>query len=506
MRPTLKPLAEETFELLIVGAGIHGASAAWTASRMGLKTALIDAGDFGGATSANSLKIIHGGLRYLQHGNISRMRESIRARRRFLALAPQCVSPLPCAVPTRGCGIRSRAAMRLALALNDLISCDRNRGLPPASALPRGRILDRDAARAIWPQLPRDAYDGAAVWHDGLAHDIERLTLSFVLAAAARGAHVANYVRATSLVQDAERLHRVSVRDEIGGDSFDIRARAVINAAGPWWQRWAPLREPLRPLVGAWNLVVRRRIFETYAVGLERAREHHDADAIVRRGKRNLFFVPWRGGTMIGTVYEPFAGDPADYRPSADAVSAFIGEINALLPGIDLKPEDIALLHSGVQPAPSRDGSPEPDKHSEIIEGPAPGLFSIKGVKYTTGLTVGERAACMAARRLGRSGAPPADEPLPAPPDDGRDLQLLVCRAVQQEYAVRLADVVFRRSTLGAFGLPDPAVQTALARLMGDALGWTDARRAAELAHLAAREDVPLISCGKSSMLCKNFF
>jgi glycerol-3-phosphate dehydrogenase len=485
MRSTINALAEESFDLVIVGAGIHGASAAWTASRLGLKTALIDAQDFGGATSANSLKIIHGGFRYLQHGNIARMRESIRARRRFFALAPHCVSPLACAVPTHGRGIRSRAAMRMALAVNDLISYDRNRGVPAACALPRGRILDRNEAREIWPQLPQHAYDGAAVWYDGLAHNIERLTLSFVLAAATRGARVANYARATAIVQDAERAFRIAARDELSGENFEIRARAVINAAGPWWQKWTPLDRPAHPLIGAWNLVVRRQIFANYAVGLESARDHHDADAIVRRGKRNLFFVPWRGGTMIGTVYEPFEGDPADYRPHPDAVSNFIAEINTLLPGVELKLHDIAWLHVGVQPASAHSVSCEPDKQSEISEGPAPGVFSIKGVKYTTGLTVGERAACMAARWLGMPSTLPPDEPLPSPPDDERDLSALVRRAVQQEYAVRLSDVVFRRSALGALGLPDAAVQSELARLMAAALGWTDARCAAELALLA---------------------
>ena len=192
MRADLKTLATESFDLLIVGAGIHGACAAWSAARMGLKTALIDAGDFGGAASANSLKVIHGGLRYLQHGNLKRMRESIRARRRFLALAPKLVKPQPFAIPTRGAGVRGRAALRVALALNDLISADRNAGLDAAHRLPAGRLLSRSEAAQLWPSLPADAYDGAAAWCDALAHNTERLTRGVVLGARARGAGVVN--------------------------------------------------------------------------------------------------------------------------------------------------------------------------------------------------------------------------------------------------------------------------------------------------------------------------
>ncbi len=483
MRAALKTLSSETYDLLVVGAGIHGACAAWTAARLGLKTALIDAEDFGGATSANSLKVIHGGLRYLQHANFSRMRESICARRRFLALAPHCVRPQAFAVPTRGSGIRSRAAMRLALALNDAISFDRNRGLSPSHALPRGRVLDRAEARAIWPLLPETAYDGAAVWYDGLAHDTERLTLSFVFDAAARGATAANYVRATGRQEANGGVHIVSVREELDQHAFAIRARIVINAAGPWWRQWLAL--PAQPLVGAWNIIARKRFFGDVAVGLESARIHRDADAIVRRDTRNLFFVPWRDGTMMGTVYEPFTGDPSTYRPSAESIAAFIDEINAVLPGANLTPKDLTLLHIGVQPANPRGVSPEPDKHSEITEGPR-GLFSIKGVKYTTGLTVGERAARLAARALGRSDQLPPDEPFRTPPDDGRDLRALAARAVRNEYAVHLTDLVLRRSGIGTFAPPDRETREALARWMGAELGWSDALREAELARLDA--------------------
>lgn len=485
MRAALKELAGETFDVVIVGAGIHGACTAWVAARLGLKTALIDADDFGAATSANSLKVIHGGLRYLQHGNLARMRESIRARRRFLRLAPRCVKPQAFAIPTAGRGVRSRAALKAALALNDAISFDRNRDLGPQQQLPRGRVVSAQEARAIWPQLPHDAYDGAAVWYDALAHDTERLTLAFALAARDAGATPANYVRARRVLVENGAAAGVEACDALGGDPFAIRARAVVNAAGPWWEQWSGARAARHPLVGAWNLIARAQWFGPYGVGLEGAHAYRDAEALVQRGRRNLFFVPWRGGTMIGTVYERYAGEPSAYQPSRAAIESFVEEINDVLPGAPLTMDQISLLHVGVQPAPSAGLSAEPDKQSSVGEGPVRGLFSIKGVKYTTGLTVGERAARMVARALGRRDRVGPDAPLADGAPEG-DLATRVRHAVREEYAVRLVDVLRRRTDLGTFEPPPAETQREIAALMAKECGWSPAQQAAELEHAAS--------------------
>ncbi len=481
---TLKSLSSEPFDLLVVGAGIHGVAAAWMAARLGLKTALIDAGDFGGATSANSLKVIHGGLRYLQHGNLKRMRESIAARRRFLALAPELVKPQAFAIPTHGSGVRGRAALRIALLLNDLISADRNAGVREDRRLPGGRLLARAEAAALWPTLPSETFDGAAVWYDALAHDTERLTLAFALSAEAGGAVIANYVRAERLMVDRDAATGVEARDELSGDAFPIRARAVLNAAGPWWQQWHTPAGSRHPLVGAWNILVRRRWFGDIGVGLESTQTHRDAEALVQRGKRNLFFVPWREGTMIGTVYEPFDGDPSDYRPTLRAVESFIAEINAVLPDARLRMDDLSLLHIGTQPASLAPGSPEPDKHSEISEGSLRGLYAIKGVKYTTGLTVGERAARLIAQALGHSGRCSAPETLVGATALRGSLAEQVRYAVQREHAERISDFIVRRSGLGSFAAPVMSVREEVADVMATELGWSRARRMEELALL----------------------
>lgn len=545
MRANVQALSSREFDVVIVGAGIHGAAAAWTAARIGLRAALIDAGDFGGATSAASLKVIHGGLRYLQHADFGRMRESIRARRRFLRLAPHLVRPQAFLMPTRGHGVRGRAAFHVALAANDLVSFDRNRGVDIQRRLPGGRLLSGDEARRVLAGIASDEITGGAVWYDAVAENTERLTFGFVRRAAEAGAIAANYVAAQAVRAAGGAVAGVTARDAESGETIEIRARAVLNAAGPWMEAGWTGREraPDFPLVGAWNIIVARQWFGPYGVALEGVHEHRDADAVVQRGKRNLFFVPWRGGTMIGTVYEPLAGEPGDYRPSPQAIDAFLAEINAVYPPAKLKRADIAFIHAGVQPGPpGRPGaSVEPDKHSEVLDashrGGPRGMFEIKGVKYTTGLTVGERAALDVAAFLGRHVEPPRDQPLPGGdrlvgpdelrsaaaelrlnvpgaalgrmaaqygseahdilrlatedagsvlPGSGGALAAEIRHAVRQEYAVRLTDALLRRTDLGTFSRPPDPVTHSAGAIMGKELGWGGDRLGAEIASVGA--------------------
>ncbi len=544
-RPGVQALTGQRFDVLVVGAGIHGAAAAWMTARLGLRTALIEMGDFGAATSASSLKVLHGGLRYLQHANFSRMRESIQARRRFLQLAPHLCQPQAFIMPTHGSGVRGRAALAVALKLNDWIAHDRNEGVPAARALPRGRLLGKAAAREILHGVSDDGYTGAAVWYDGLAHNTERLTLSFVLSAEQAGAGVANYVQAQNLRVENGAVVGVDALDRMTGQPVAINARCVINAAGPWleqpWLGGSAGRAKF-PLVGAWNVVVRKRWFGAYGVALESTRVHHDAEALVQRGKRNLFFVPWRDSTMIGTVYETFRGDPSHYRPNRKAVQDFLAEINAVYPPARVSLADITFLHVGVQPGPPQPQgeSVEPDKHSEVLEharqGGPRGLFSIKGVKYTTGLEVGERAGRIVATHLGVPGTdtsavlyggarwPTPEDILQAASRHGLVLARAVAdrwaahygsevehvvqearadgaalvpgttdvlraevrHAVRREHAVHAADVILRRTDLGTQARPaDEAVQ-AVAQEMAALLGWSAEQVAREVAQVRA--------------------
>ena len=318
----------------MVGAGIHGAAVAWDAAQRGLAVALVEREDFGAGASWNSLKTIHGGMRHLQRLDVASLRESARERRTLLRVAPELVEPLRFLVPCRGYGSGGRAALAVGLMLNDLLTRDRNRGLPAERQIPDGRTTSAAEALALVPGLEPRGLGGAALWHDAQAVSTERLLLGFVHAAADAGAAVANHVEALALVRGPRgRVAGVALRDALGGSTLELRARLVVNAAGPWMDelgaRSGLRRSPL-PLLRARNLVLRRPCPVPLAVG-------------ARSEGRFLFLVPWQGRSIVGTSYEPAAAPPSDPL-------AFLDEARRAFPWAGFECSDLALVHEGLVP------------------------------------------------------------------------------------------------------------------------------------------------------------
>src|SRR5687767_5547495 len=184
----LRRLADTRFDLMVVGAGLYGVIAAWDATLRGLSVALIDKDDFGGATSFNNNKILHGGLRSLQALNFAQMRLFIRERRALARVAPHLVQPLPFIIPTYRSPRRSALLMRLALTINDLVARDRHEGLTdPSLHLPTGRVVGRDECLELNAAIDPKGVTGGAVWHDYQLQSTDRMTLSFVQSAADGG-------------------------------------------------------------------------------------------------------------------------------------------------------------------------------------------------------------------------------------------------------------------------------------------------------------------------------
>ena len=201
MKRNLERLANQKFDVLVVGGGIHGAITAWDAALRGLSVALIERGDFGSGTSQNSLKIIHGGLRYLQNGNLSRIRMMVRERTAWMKIAPHLIHPLPCLMPTTQQMSRSRLAMGIALMANDYLSFDRNQLDDPEKDLFDGMIVSQRELSRILPGYDVSTSTGAAVWYDAQIYNSERLLLEFIISAVQIGAEAANYVEAISFLQ-----------------------------------------------------------------------------------------------------------------------------------------------------------------------------------------------------------------------------------------------------------------------------------------------------------------
>jgi glycerol-3-phosphate dehydrogenase len=488
-------LTGRTFDLLIVGGGIHGATLLREASLRGWTVALIEQGDFGHATSANSLKIIHGGLRYLQHGDFARTRESVLARRRLLRIAPNLVRPLPCVLPTYRWSRQGRLPLRAAFMLNDFLSWDRNREIHGDLHVPRGTLLSTGELLDIAPGIGKEGLSGGALWYDCFAEDTERLTLGFVVSAVEHGAKAANYVKAENYILEKDAVVGVEARDLIAGTELTIRARIVADATGPWLnrllenQRGSTASLPSRRWARAANLVVRKTLFRNHALGLSRRLSSHGGPS---KGQVH-FFVPWRDVTLVGTWYWQHRGEERNAALREEEIMEMVSDVNAVYPSAELRPEDVVFAHLGFLPLKDKGSSEIVAKllrsHSRVIdyerERGVAGLIGIEGVKYTTATATAEKAVRLAAKKLKREAAPLPEDPLlfgkSAHPSD-LTLGGKVLHALRHEMACTLADVVFRRTGLGTVGHPGGEALKEYAALMAPELGWDPGRIRQEIA------------------------
>lgn len=528
MKRDLEALADRTFDLVVVGAGVYGCAVAWDAVLRGLSVALIDKGDFGSGTSFNNLKTIHGGIRYLQHGDLKRIRESVRERRNLMAIAPHLVHPLPFLVPTyRGAVTRSRFAMKIALALNDWLSWDRNEHLTDRSKhLPAGRAVSREECLGLMPGLPAEGLTGGVLWYDAQMFNSDRLTLSFALSAVAKGAVAANYVEATGFSSERGRIRGVNARDALSGTSgLEIRGNLVVNAAGPWVDgviaRTGQTHRTLFHLSKAMNLVTRPVVSEV-ALG-------------VTSGRRGRFFclIPWRDVSLIGTSHAAYDGEPDSFEAREEDVLELLADVNDAYPEARLERDDVRLIHRGLLPrVPGSPNGTVTLLKSYRLDDSIEGLLSIVGVKYTTARDVAEKTVDRALALLRLESRPSRSrfEPLAGgdipsfrvfrdslpetiPPDvrdhlalnygtryrqvlaagglepvcDGTPvLDCEVRHAVREEMAMDLLSVVLRRTDLGTAGHPGRRCLEAVANVVQSELSWSDARRAAELESVEA--------------------
>ena len=232
MQRNPEKLSKNTFEVVVVGGGVYGACIAWDAALRGLTVALVERGDFGQETSANSLKTVHGGLRYLQDFDLNLVRKMIEERSNYLRMAPHLVQPLACITPTYSKITKSRMVLGTALKMNDLAGYDRNRSLD--REIPSGELLSRQACKEILPGLSHENVTGAALWHDAQIYDTERFTLALVASAVEAGAEACNYVEAIGFIRRGDRIEGITASDKVTGEVIEIHSKVVINAAGPW--------------------------------------------------------------------------------------------------------------------------------------------------------------------------------------------------------------------------------------------------------------------------------
>lgn len=530
-------LADGVFDVAIIGGGAFGAAAAWDASLRGLRTVLIERRDFGGGSSAECFKMVHGGIRYLQHADFGRLRASSHERSALLRIAPHLVAPLPIVIPTYGRGRKGKAFLGAGMRLYDLLTCDRNAGIrDPSRRIPGARFLGRAEVLDLFPDIDGAGLTGGAVFDDGQMYSPPRLVLAFLKSAAKAGAVACNYMEATGFLWDGDRVCGVKARDRLDGADIDIRARLVLNAAGPGaeylltgdarfgaWQRGAFSRDAC--------FVVRRKPRSLYALAIQG--QSRDRNALVGREARHMFIVPWRDYTLVGVWHKLFPDHPDATAVDDEELDVWIREINACYPSLALGREDVVYRNCGL--VPFGDGSVGTSelsfgKESRYVDhrrthGVA-GLVTLIGIRYTTARGDAGRALDLLLQQAPSAPPPPGTDRRPLAGGDFGDFSALradalrsppaacdaaalegllrnhgsgfaavlaqardsraeleridgtttimaeVTHAVRTEMATRLEDVVLRRTDLGSGSHPGMDALQRVAARMSKLLGW----------------------------------
>jgi len=381
----LDRLPKETFDLVVVGGGITGAAIARDAVLRGLSVALLEKGDFAAGTSSRSSKMVHGGLRYLKDLHIRLVRESLHERGRLLRLAPHLVRPVPFLMPVYRGGPDGRLTIWLGITAYDILAGSLGIG--------RHRTLSRAKLLIDEPLLRREGLKGGFRFYDCLTNDA-RLTLATVRTAAKGGAAPVNYVEATDLEREGERVAGVRFRDRINGREGAVRARVVVNATGPWSDQlraMGSLSPVLRPSKGIHVVFPRSRLGLT-------------TSTVIARGDRIVFAIPYGDCAYVGTTDTDYKGDPGDVVADADDVKYLVDAVNDQFDGVQVSPADIISSWAGVRPLVADEGSPTPSDVSRdfIIEVGPEGMYSITGGKLTTCRSMAEALVNRVVKQEGR--------------------------------------------------------------------------------------------------------
>ena len=381
----------DTFDLVIVGAGINGAGIARDAALRGLSVLILDKNDMCSGCSAISSRLIHGGLRYLEYGEFPLVYESLHERRHLRLTAPHLVEPLRICIPVYRGARRGLFLVRLGMMAYDLLSWRK--------VVPSHEILSDRAIKDAEPGLEFEGLRGAARYYDAQVTFAERLVLENLLAARAAGAAIRTHCEVTGIdVQDGT-IRGVRFRDA-DNNEHNVGAGVVVNAAGPWVDRvLAVAPQPARRLIGGTkgsHIIVGR--FDGAP------RDAFYVEAAV--DGRPFFIIPWNGQYLIGTTDIRYDGDLDHVRESDAEVDYLLEETNRVFPAAGLSRGDIHFAYAGVRPLPFKEKGPESAiTRRHIIKANkevAMGLISIVGGKLTTYRNLAEQTVDKVAKLLRR--------------------------------------------------------------------------------------------------------
>ena len=396
---------KKEYDLIIIGGGIYGATLLWEATLKGLSAILVEKNDFCSATSANSLKIIHGGLRYLQSFDLKRIRESATEQNRLLKIASHLVQPLPCIIPTYRQAKSCKLAVLAAFKMYKLICIGTNNF--NSKSRPTSEILSKEKLYTLIPISNLSDITGGALWYDALMYNSERLALEFILSSIEYGADAYNYLEFQDLIMRKGCVAGIKAFDKLSRQEMEVCGKLVVNASGPWINSVcdgirAGQKNPRFHFAKAINLIIPRKMSD-FAFGLKDPSPPVDD---YFQPNRFLFFVPWRKATIIGTWYFKNSTSNEEVALTEAEYKRCIIQIQRLIPDLNVQKDEVCFVHSGLVPI-------DLDEHNRKFElkgnyslidhqrnvGPD-GLISVLGVKYTTAWNVAAKTVGLVLKKL----------------------------------------------------------------------------------------------------------
>ena len=416
MKRELRRLSENEYDLLVIGGGIFGLFITWDAALRGLSVALVDKSDFGSGTSSNSLRIIHGGFRHLRSFDLRNARRYIREQAVFMKMAPHLVRPMPVVIPVYGNQFLRKGSLAAAVRVYNLLGSGLTGTISTDGVKFENRVLSSDECMKFIPGLEQSDLRGGIVFTDCQISNSERFTLEVAASACDEGADLANYLEVVGLLKDDTGVKGAKVKDNLTGDNFDIRARFIVNASGPWINgllnrigNYVSVRG--HGISRAFNLLVDRQLTDGYALGLRRRIKNRDTAGLLSRNSRYLFITPWNSGSLIGTEHLTSSSDPDNFHITDDELISFLNEINESYPYASLKKENVAFVYGGHIPT-NIDGNGHAgieNKNCILDHGQErgmKGLISVIGIKFTDARIVAEKTIDTVLRKMGKDHRP----------------------------------------------------------------------------------------------------
>lgn len=370
------------YDILIIGGGINGAAIANLAALNGLKTALIEKGDFAGGTSSKSTKLLHGGLRYLENFEFDLVHEALKERLIQLKSAPHLAKPLGFIIPVYETDQRPLWMMRLGVFLYDLLSgryiVDKHKKLSVTDIL------------QLAPGINKEKLKGGVLYYD-VQMDDARICLENVLNADKNGAHVANYISADTLIKENGKAVGVRAIDVLSGNECVIRAKKIVCTVGPWTNDFMKKEKGL--------LTQRVRTTKGVHIVYRGQFAPHAILGTIKKDNRIFFIIPWRGNSLIGTTDTDYTGRPDDVDVKDEDIDYLLKESQRFFPEREFTRDNIITTFAGLRPLVHKEGSPSKLSRKHVIEQSYSGIVYVMGGKYTTYRKIAEDALKFVAKK-----------------------------------------------------------------------------------------------------------